>query len=483
MIAVDEELLDSIAAVLYHLRTGGRPAPIPIPAELPDNEVRQLLTFVNRFLTEFAPFAEAMQQIAHGELETRPLLGRMAVVNALKTLQANLRHVTWKTQQIAGGDLTQRLDFMGDFSAAFNSMTEQLKESYEKLVALNKELDRRNQFIRKTFGRYTSDEIVDAILDAPDGLKLGGEKREVTLLMSDVRGFTAMAERLEPTEVVALLNHYLSVMVELIHRSGGNIDEIIGDAILVIFGAPLVMPDAARRAVRCALAMQQAMDSVNEHNLRRGLPEIEMGIALHTGEVVVGNIGSTQRSKYAVVGQTVNLTARVESFTVGGQILVSPALIHAANPGLILGEEVEVHAKGMPEALKCRALLGHEDHPELTVDQQEASCLALAEQQPLHYVRLNDKHLNEPMQTATLVGLSHRRGVLEACGPLQPYDNILLRLSPANRDDQVLELYAKVIRTVDESPNRYLVHFTSMPPEAQACLQQLAKRDAASLSA
>jgi adenylate cyclase len=476
MIAVDEELIDCISGVFYHLRAGKIPAPIPIPAELPDNEIRQLLNYVNRFLTEFAPFADSMEQIAQGELDTRPLLGRMAVVNSYKTLRANLRHLTWKTQQIAGGDLTQRLDFMGDFSAAFNTMTQQLKDSYETLVTLNKELDRRNQFIRKTFGRYTSDEIVDAILDAPDGLKLGGEKRQVTLLMSDVRGFTALAERLEPTEVVAILNHYLSVMVELIHRSGGNIDEIIGDAILVIFGAPLVMHDAARRAVRCALEMQQAMRGVNEYNLQRGWPEIEMGIALHTGDVVVGNIGSTTRSKYAVVGQTVNLTARIESFTVGEQILVSPALVCAANPGLILGDRIEVHAKGMPEVLGCRELLGHEDHPELVLDRREASCIGLAEPQPLHYVRLSGKHLSEQMQPATLIGLSRRRGVLEACAPLEPYGNIMLRLSPTEGDDQVLALYAKVISTVDESKHRYLVHFTSVPPEAQTWLQQLSNK-------
>jgi adenylate cyclase len=476
MISVDEELIDSVSAVFYHLRAGKIPAPIPIPAELPDNEIRQLLTFVNRFLTEFAPFAEAMEQIAHGELDTGPLLGRMAVVNSYKTLRANLRHLTWKTQQIAGGDLTQRLDFMGDFSAAFNTMTQQLKESYETLVALNTELDRRNQFIRKTFGRYTSDEIVDAILDAPDGLKLGGEKREITLLMSDLRGFTALAERLEPTEVVAILNHYLSVMVEIIHQCGGNIDEIIGDAILVIFGAPLVMDDAARRAVRCALEMQQGMCGVNEYNFQRGWPEIEMGIALHTGDVVVGNIGSTKRSKYAVVGQTVNLTARIESFSVGRQILVSPALIRAASPGLILGDEIEVHAKGMPEALRSRELLGHEDHPELALDRQETDCIDLAEPQPLYYVRLSGKHLSEQMEPATLAGLSHRRGLLEACGPLQPYDNIMLRWSPAKSDNQVLELYAKVIRTVDESKHRYVVHFTSIPPEAQTWLQQLSNK-------
>jgi len=474
MISVEEERIDAVTATFHALRTGKVPPPLPIPEDLPDNEIRQLLTYANRFLTEFAPLGEAMEQISKGELDTRPLLGRMPIVQSLKALQSNLRHLTWKTQQIAAGDLEQRVDFMGDFSTAFNSMTQQLKDSYEKLVELNKELERRNQFIRKTFGRYTSDEIVEALLDMPDGLKLGGEKREVTILMSDLRGFTALAERLEPTEVVALLNHYLSVMVETIQQNGGTIDEIIGDAILVLFGAPLAMEEAAQRAVRCALEMQKAMGGVNEHNLQRGWPEIEMGIGLHTGKVVVGNIGSTKRSKYGVVGRTVNLTARIESFTVGGQVLVSPTVIQATDQGIILGDEVEVHAKGMRSPLICRELLGHEEHPELALEEEETSCKTLVEPISLDYVVLTGKHFDEQMQPATLVALSHRRAEIEAAGPLPRYANIMFRLEWEVGEEEASELYAKVIRPLDEASNRYLIHFTSAPPSIQARLDRLA---------
>jgi adenylate cyclase len=468
MISIEEKFIDEITATFHYLRTGRVPPPIHIPEDLPDNEIRQLITFVNRFLTEFAPFAEAMDQIAQGELEVPPLLGQMAVVQSFKALQSNLKHLTWKTQQIAAGDLEQKVDFMGDFSTAFNSMTQQLKDSYEQL-------ERRNQFIRKTFGRYTSDEIVEELLDMPDGLKLGGEKREVTILMSDLRGFTALAERLEPAEVVSLLNHYLSAMVEAIQRNGGTIDEIIGDAILVLFGAPVAMEDAAQRAVRCALEMQKAMGGVNEHNLQRGWPEIEMGIALHTGEVVVGNIGSTKRSKYGVVGRTVNLTARIESFTVGGQVLVSPALIRAASSGLILGDEIEVHAKGMREAIECRGLLGHEDHADLVLEEEETTFTTLPKPLPIYYVRLTDKHLDEQMQPATLVSLSRRRAVVETAGPLPHYANIMLRLEAEAGDEEPPELYAKVIRPLDNSSKRYLIHFTSVPLGMRERLYSLTK--------
>lgn len=475
MISVDEGILDALTETFHLLRTGKTPPPIPIPDDLPDNELRQALTYVNRFLLEFSPFADALARIARGDLATQPVPGRMGVVSSFKSLQANLRHLTWKTQQIAGGDLNQRVDFMGDFSTAFNSMTQQLKESYERLIELNEELESRNRFIRKTFGRYTGDEIVDVLLDMPDGLELGGEKREITLLMSDLRGFTALVELLEPTEVVRMLNHYLTAMVEVIRKNGGIIDEIIGDAILALFGAPVPMEDAALRAALCALEMQKAMREVNEYVCLRGWPELEMGIALHTGEVVVGNIGSSARSKYAVVGQAVNLTARIESFTVGGQSLASPALVQAAGPGLVLGDLVEIHAKGMKEVLQCREVLGHEDHPRLAMEKQDASCVLLAEPALMRYVRMTDKHLDEREQSAILVGLSRRRGVIEARGPLRRYENIMLRpVLDGDHGEEATECYAKVIQVLDQGQNRYLVHFTTVSPGMRALLHRLA---------
>jgi adenylate cyclase len=476
MIEVEEELLDKITATFHHLRTGKVPQPIPIPDDLPDNEIRQLLTYVNRFLVEFAIFTESMAQVAQGELEIRPMAGRTAVIHSFKALQSNLKHLTWKTQQIAAGDLEQKVDFMGDFSIAFNTMTQQLKDSRAQLVNLNQQLERRNQFIRETFGRYTSDDIVGVLLDLPEGLKLGGEKREVTLLMSDLRGFTALAERLEATQVVALLNHYLSGMIEIIQRSGGTIDDIIGDAILVVFGAPVAMSDAAQRAVCCALEMQKAMQEVNEYNFQKGWPEIEMGIALHTGEAVVGNIGSTKRSKYGVIGQPVNLTARIESFTVGGQVLVSPTLISAVNHGLILGEEVKVHGKGMPKALRCRELLGHEDYPELLLKEEEPIFTTLTDPLPFYYVVLTDKHQDGQMQRATLVSISRRRAVVEAASQLPRRTNIMFRLEGRSGEEESPELYAKVIQPVDELGKRYLIHFTWVPPDMQVRLHRLTDR-------
>ena len=276
--------------------------------------------------------------------------------------------------------------------------------------------------------------------------------------------------------MVALLNYYLSAMIEIIQQYGGTIDEIIGDAILVLFGAPVQMPDAARRAVCCALEMQRAMKRVNEYNAGMGWPEIGMGIGLHTGEAVVGNLGSTKRSKYGVVGRTVNLTARVESYTVGGQVLVSPSLMEAAGPGLILGEEIKVSAKGMQEPLLCRDLLGHEDYPELGVEVREQQFMMLRPPVPCSFVRLEGKHLGGQRLPATLTGLAPGQAVLAAASPLTQHSNIILYLEGDSNQEESPELYAKVIRILTEPENGCVLHFTSVSPDMQVQLDRLMAR-------
>src|SRR5262249_30248831 len=148
----------------------------------------------------------------------------------------------------------------------------ELEETQQRLREQNNQLDLHNRFIRQTFGRYLTNEVVASLLDSPTGLAIGGEKRKVTLLMSDLRGFTSLTERLYPEQVLTILNRHLSAMVDVILRYHGTIDEFIGDAILVIFGAPMKRDDDAQRAVACAVEMQLAMSQVNELNRRDGLP-------------------------------------------------------------------------------------------------------------------------------------------------------------------------------------------------------------------
>lgn len=220
------------------------------------------------------------------------------------------------------------------------------------------ELEKSQRFIRKIFGRYLSDEIVQRLLDDNDGLELGGELRQVTILMADIRGFSALSQQLGPQQCVKLLNNYFGEMTEVIQHFRGTVDEFVGDGILVIFGAPLSDKDDCDRALACAVAMQLAIKDVNARNLADGLPEISMGIGLNTGDVVAGNVGSELRSKYGVVGHNVNLTGRIESCTVGGQILAAPATVAAASIEILSGDSVPVSLKGMGDALELIEILG-----------------------------------------------------------------------------------------------------------------------------
>lgn len=220
------------------------------------------------------------------------------------------------------------------------------------------ELEKSQRFIRKIFGRYLSDEIVQRLLDDNDGLQLGGELRQVTILMADIRGFSALSQQLAPEQCVQLLNNYFAAMTEVIQRFRGTVDEFVGDGILVIFGAPLSDSDDCDRALACAVAMQLAVETVNERNRADNLPEITIGIGLNTGDVVAGNIGSELRSKYGVVGHNVNLTGRIESCTVGGQILAAPATIAASTVQVLAGRRISVSLKGMGDAVMLTEVLG-----------------------------------------------------------------------------------------------------------------------------
>ena len=233
------------------------------------------------------------------------------------------------------------------------------KRWHDKEEQYREQLEKREQFIRQTFGRYISDAIVEEILEKPEGLQLGGDLRNVTLMMSDIRSFTTLVEHLPPEQVVALLNRYLGKMTDIILRHGGTIDEFLGDAVLAAFGAPSRSEHHATQAVTCAIEMQAAMAEVNAENKADGLPEVEMAIALNTGEVVAGNIGSERRSKYGFVGHQVNVTSRIEDDARPNEILVSEQTLLAADQSqFIVGDSRTVHAKGMAGTLTVYPIEG-----------------------------------------------------------------------------------------------------------------------------
>ncbi len=207
-------------------------------------------------------------------------------------------------------------------------------------------LKARHQFVREALGRYVTDDVVIRVLDTPEHLPLGGESRLVTVLMADLMGFTSLYEQLSSAQVVAFLNRYMEAMVDVIIHYQGTIDETTGEGILVVFGAPLTRDDDAQRAVACAVAMQLAMAEVNANNRREGLPEVELGIGIHTGEVVAGNIGSQKRAKYGVVGSIVKMTSHIQTYATSSQILISEVTYPEVAAWVHINQQMTVELQG-----------------------------------------------------------------------------------------------------------------------------------------
>lgn len=176
--------------------------------------------------------------------------------------------------------------------------------------------ERRARDIRKMFSSYVSKRIVDELIRDPSKTKLGGDRKEITVLFSDIRGFTSFSEKHEPEEVVSLLNEYLGAMTEIVFEHEGTLDKFVGDAIMALWGAPIGQPDHAERAVRCAVAMIVKLKQLQAKWASEGRYVIDIGIGINTGDMVVGNMGAEgKKMDYTVIGDNVNLGARLEGLT------------------------------------------------------------------------------------------------------------------------------------------------------------------------
>ncbi len=188
----------------------------------------------------------------------------------------------------------------------------------------------REEVARANYSRFLPEYVVKQMLDNPESFKLGGVMQTITVLFADIRGFTRISEHAAPEKIVQLLNRYFSAMTDIIFAHGGTLDKYLGDGIMVLFGAPTTTPKDAANALSAAVAMQRRMLSINDELTKEGFPEIGIGIGLHTGEVIVGYIGSEKRSEYTAIGDAVNTASRLESNARGGQILISEATAQAA---------------------------------------------------------------------------------------------------------------------------------------------------------
>jgi class 3 adenylate cyclase len=268
--------------------------------------------------------------------------------------------------------------------------------------------------LHDTFGRYLPSKVINQMMNSPGGPSLWAEKRYITVMTTDIRGFTPLAEKQTSEAVVQLLNHYFSVMVEIINIYNGTIIEFLGDSILCIFGAPLDDERHADKAVACALKMQSAMRDVNSWGRKNSFPEIEMGIAINTGEAIVGNIGSNRVMKYNVIGNSVNLSSRIESYTTGGQVMISEFTHNSLKAPVNVIQRTRVTPKGVSKPIYVMQVNSIGEPFNISLKDETVPLRRLDPPAQTLCFRIRNKQIEEPGFEALLTHLSRKEGRLSA---------------------------------------------------------------------
>ncbi len=258
-----------------------------------------------------------------------------------------IKKLAEKAKKVAKGDYGDPLeietkDEIGQLVQSYNDMVKGLKE---------------RDFIRDSFGRYVDPDFAKFLLQHPDAGKLGGERRKVAILMSDIRGFTALSETLSPEVIITVLNQYFSHMINIIQRYNGIIVDFFGDAILVFFEPySSSMKDTVLHCIQCAADMQNEMRLFNQKMKNKNLPELNMGIGINTGQVIVGNIGSESRAKYGIVGSAVNITSRIQAKAAVKEIIVSDAVYTYLKNELQIKKSFRATMKGIDHPMTLHVI-------------------------------------------------------------------------------------------------------------------------------
>jgi adenylate cyclase len=343
---------------------------------------------------------------------------------------------------------------------------QQVQDLLGKSTRHSHDLEKRNQAVRALFNRFVSHDVAEELLATPAAPRRGGVLREVTILMADLRGFSLISQQHEPGDVVRLLNIYLESMIDIILKRGGTVNEVMGDAILVVFGAPTAQQNHRETAIACAVAMQMGMERVNTRNIQEGLPIVEMGIGICSGDVMVGTIGSEARAKYSVVGIAVNLASRIEALTVGGEILAAESTVQGVAAELRVIAEHQLEAKGSAGRLHVFSIAGIGGEHLLALPEKPGDMTKLKTPLNITFYLMKGKHREDTAHQAqaTHAGIrAARLGLEENC--LEMFADIVLHF-PGIKED----IYAKVRRIGIHTAD---VHYTYIPDLAKARLALL----------
>ena len=266
-----------------------------------------------------------------------------ALINIIQNVEINQERVFETEFSLKSGN--KKISVNISFSPVFDE-----KKDFSGIVIAIDDLSKINK-VKSTFKKYVSKNIVDKLLESEDSLNLGGKESEVTILFSDIRGFTSMSEKLNPTEIVKLLNKYFKSMIDVVFKYNGTLDKIVGDELMVLYGVPLKADDDTHNAVKTAIKMFIALDKFNQKIVKEGYKPFKIGIGINKGKAVSGNIGSEQQMNYTVIGDTINLGARLCSHAKSGEILISKSVKDAVGDKYNFKSIPSIEVKGKENAI------------------------------------------------------------------------------------------------------------------------------------
>jgi adenylate cyclase len=288
-------------------------------------------------------------------------------------------------------------------------------------------------------------------------------KREVTILLTDLRGFTSVSETYPVGVVLELLNHYLVEMSKVIARHGGTIDKFMGDSILVLFGVPQAHDDDVRRAAACAVDMQIAMDALNARQRQIGMPSLYMGIGLNTGVVMAGMLGSDLYSEYTVIGDEVNLASRIEAVSLRGQVLVSERTYEACGDYVQVGEPMDVYVKGKSHPVVLRELLAIPSLAKAVPRQELRRSPRVEMRLPFSYYPVDSGVVMREQRQAVTVDVGYYGLLVESAHDFVPHSEVKLSLILPAMGHATGDIYAKVVKALQREGRKLgALEFTSL---------------------
>lgn len=301
----------------------------------------------------------------------------------------------------------------------------------------------------------------------------GYSRREATILFADLRGFSAMAAAYPPDVVLAVLSSCFGAMTEIVVRHYGTIDKFMGDAIMVVFHGENPSPrDHVQRALLCAVEMQIAMNELRAQHRRDGLPDVFLGIGISTGTVMAGLIGSDAYRAYTVIGEEVNLAARIEAFSLRGQVLMSEATYMHCHGFVEVGEPTEVYVKGRTERLRIREALAIPELGKVVPRQEVRKSPRVPVDLALQYQPLMGKVVESRPLMGSMRDLGYHGALVRLLEPLPVYSEVKLSFHLPRLDFRADEIYARVV-SVREQGGLHMagLEFTSLPSETAAQIQ------------